>query len=75
MAEMTEVYLSLGSNVGDSKAHIAKAVQLLGEHFKDLKQAPLYSSKAVHYNDQPALPYVFNRAFNSIQHVGYFIQR
>jgi len=50
---MTEVYLSLGSNVGDSRAHFAKAIELLGEHLQDLKQSPVYTSKAVHYTDQP----------------------
>ena len=50
---MTEVYLSLGSNVGDSRQHIAKAFELLGKHLQNLKQAPLYRSKAVGYTDQP----------------------
>lgn len=53
MSELTEVYLSLGSNVGDSRRHITKAVELLGKYLKDLEQAPLYRSKAVGYTEQP----------------------
>jgi len=50
---MTEVYLSLGSNVGDSSAHFAKAIELLGQHLHNIKQSAVYTSKAVHYTDQP----------------------
>lgn len=50
---MTEVYLALGSNLGDSKAYIQNAVTLLGHHLKDIEQAPIYRSKAVGYTDQP----------------------
>jgi 2-amino-4-hydroxy-6-hydroxymethyldihydropteridine diphosphokinase len=49
---MTEVYLALGSNVGDAAQHIADAVALLSELFSDLKQASLYQSKAVGYTNQ-----------------------
>jgi len=47
------VYLALGSNVGDSRTNIAQAVKLLGNSIKQIKQAPLYTSKAVGYTDQP----------------------
>jgi len=50
---MTEVYLALGSNVGDSRGQIAQAVKLLGDEFSDIKQAPVYASKAIGYTDQP----------------------
>lgn len=50
---MTEVYLALGSNVGNSREYIANAVKLLNQHLKNLKHAPLYRSKAVGYTDQP----------------------
>ena len=50
---MTEVYLALGSNVGDSKANIEQAVQLLSSSIKDIRQAPIYRSKAVGVTDQP----------------------
>ncbi len=48
------VYLALGSNVGDSHAHIKEAIELLaGGVIEDIKRAPLYTSKAVGYTDQP----------------------
>src|SRR5512146_104970 len=50
---MTTVYLALGSNIGDSREYIQKAVGLLGEVLSDLKRAPFYRSKAVGYTDQP----------------------
>jgi 2-amino-4-hydroxy-6-hydroxymethyldihydropteridine diphosphokinase len=50
---MTEVYLALGSNVGDSKSHIINAINLLGDQLKNITLAPIYKSKAVGYTDQP----------------------
>ncbi|HSX45892.1 MAG TPA: 2-amino-4-hydroxy-6-hydroxymethyldihydropteridine diphosphokinase [Candidatus Saccharimonadia bacterium] len=50
---MTEVYLALGSNVGDSGANIAKAVELLSAKLTNLKMAPLYRSKPAGYTEQP----------------------
>lgn len=49
---MTEVYLALGSNVGDSPAYIRSAVTMLGQRLAAIKTAPLYASKAVGYTDQ-----------------------
>jgi 2-amino-4-hydroxy-6-hydroxymethyldihydropteridine diphosphokinase len=62
---MTKVYLGLGSNVGDSRANIARAIMLLagspakepdgdrsGTTLQDIKQAPVYTSKAVGYTEQ-----------------------
>ena len=50
---MTAVYLALGSNVGDSLANIAQAIQLLGTSIKQINQVPIYVSKAVSYTEQP----------------------
>ncbi len=50
---MTEVYLALGSNVGDSRTTIERAIALLGTALQQIKQAPVYRSKAVGYTDQP----------------------
>jgi 2-amino-4-hydroxy-6-hydroxymethyldihydropteridine diphosphokinase len=50
---MTDIYLALGSNMGDSAALIDQAVKLLREKVSDIKQAPLYHSKAYGYTDQP----------------------
>jgi 2-amino-4-hydroxy-6-hydroxymethyldihydropteridine diphosphokinase len=50
---MTTVYLALGSNVGDSRQYIKQAVRLLGVVLQNVKQGPVYASKAVGYTDQP----------------------
>jgi 2-amino-4-hydroxy-6-hydroxymethyldihydropteridine diphosphokinase len=50
---MTEVYLALGSNVGDAHGHIKQAIDLLTTILADSRVAPLYLSKAVGYTDQP----------------------
>jgi 2-amino-4-hydroxy-6-hydroxymethyldihydropteridine diphosphokinase len=49
---MANIYLALGSNVGDSKDYIGKAIELLGASVRGIKRAPIYSSKAVGYTDQ-----------------------
>lgn len=49
---MSVVYLAIGSNVGDSRAHIEKAVQLLAKSIYKIVQAPMYTSKAVGYTEQ-----------------------
>ena len=49
---MAVVYLALGSNVGDTKAHLKKAEELLCETLDCTVSAPLYVSKAVGYTDQ-----------------------
>jgi 2-amino-4-hydroxy-6-hydroxymethyldihydropteridine diphosphokinase len=54
-ASMTEttIYLALGSNVGDSAANIHQAIELMHSRISDIIEAPIYSSKAVGYTDQP----------------------
>jgi 2-amino-4-hydroxy-6-hydroxymethyldihydropteridine diphosphokinase len=49
---MTEVYLALGSNVGNSKAYISEAIEHLRDGVADIKIAPVYRSKAIGYTDQ-----------------------
>jgi len=49
----TVVFLALGSNVGDSRANINQAVRLLSEKVTNITEAPVYTSKAVGYTDQP----------------------
>lgn len=44
---MTEVYLALGANIGDARQNIAQAIKLLAESVHDIKQAPIYTSRAV----------------------------
>lgn len=50
---LTTIYLALGSNMGDSAANIHKAVELLSARVTDITEAPIYTSKAVGYTDQP----------------------
>lgn len=50
---MSSVFLALGSNVGDSRQYLAKAIELLSAQLRDVKAAPIYTSKAVGYTDQP----------------------
>jgi 2-amino-4-hydroxy-6-hydroxymethyldihydropteridine diphosphokinase len=50
---MTEVYLAIGGNVGNVRANIEKAAELLGQNLADVKLAAVYASKAVGYTDQP----------------------
>ncbi|MBL8121580.1 2-amino-4-hydroxy-6-hydroxymethyldihydropteridine diphosphokinase [Candidatus Saccharibacteria bacterium] len=50
---MATVFLALGSNVGDSPALIAGAIEMLESQLQGIVRAPLYTSKAVGYTDQP----------------------
>lgn len=50
---MNIVFLALGSNVGDSIPTIHKAIKYLSEKVKNIQEAPIYTSKAVGYTDQP----------------------
>lgn len=50
---MSTVFLALGSNVGDSGANIRRAVGLLATKIANIQEAPVYTSKAVGYTDQP----------------------
>ncbi len=49
---MVEVYLALGSNVGDKVAFIESAKKLLSKKIFDLRSAKFYNSKAVGYTNQ-----------------------
>jgi len=50
---MNEVYLGLGSNVGDRLLNLNKTIELLSEKIQILKKSKIYISKAVGYTDQP----------------------
>ncbi|MBX0310880.1 MAG: 2-amino-4-hydroxy-6-hydroxymethyldihydropteridine diphosphokinase [Sulfurihydrogenibium sp.] len=50
---MNEVYLGLGSNVGDRLLNLNKAIELLSEKIQILKKSKIYVSKAVGYTNQP----------------------
>lgn len=45
--------ISLGSNIGDSKSYLEKAITRLSHYFKIVECSRIYSSSAVDYLDQP----------------------
>ncbi|ACO04140.1 MAG TPA: 2-amino-4-hydroxy-6-hydroxymethyldihydropteridine diphosphokinase [Persephonella sp.] len=47
------IFLGLGSNIGDRKGNILKAVRMIGEKVKIEKIGGIYISKAVGFEDQP----------------------
>lgn len=49
---MKRVYLSLGSNIGDTKRNIEKALSLLGEKMEIRKISSYYETEPVGYADQ-----------------------
>jgi 2-amino-4-hydroxy-6-hydroxymethyldihydropteridine diphosphokinase len=49
---MTDIYLALGSNVGNTRRYLEHAIKLLRASVGNLEIAPLYISKAVGYTDQ-----------------------
>ncbi len=53
MTKMVKIYLALGSNVGDRKKNIKKAIDLLSKEIKDVKVASLYETEPVGYINQP----------------------
>jgi len=48
-----KVYLSLGSNVGDRKANLEKALQLLSQWLDVEQVSSLYQTEPVGYTEQP----------------------
>lgn len=49
---MKHVFLALGSNIGDRKAYILKAIEFLKEKISDIVIAPIYETKAFGVTDQ-----------------------
>lgn len=47
-----EVYLALGSNVGDKTGYLIKAIDMLGEKVSILKTSRVYTSKPMGYKQQ-----------------------
>lgn len=50
---METVYLALGANIGETRANIDHTIKLLNQKLMNLRAAPIYTSKAVGYTDQP----------------------
>ena len=48
-----EVYLGLGSNLGDRKTNLEKALQLLGERLSIRQVSSLYQTEPVGHTEQP----------------------
>lgn len=48
-----DVYLGLGSNLGDRQANLERAVELLGERLRMVKMSSVYETEPVGYKDQP----------------------
>ena len=49
---MSNVYLGLGSNMGDREANLTKAIALLSKKMRLLKQSSLYETAAWGYTEQ-----------------------
>ncbi len=50
---MKKVYLGLGSNIGDRKANLSRALTLLGDRVKINVVSSIYETEPVGYDDQP----------------------
>ncbi len=50
---MARAYVALGSNLGDSRATLARAAAALGEVLRDLKASRLYESAPMYVEGQP----------------------
>ena len=48
-----EAYLALGSNLGDRRANILRAVDMLGEVSSGLRLSPLYETEPAGFESQP----------------------
>jgi len=48
-----DVYLGLGSNLGDRQANLERAVELLGQRLDMVKMSSVYETEPVGYEDQP----------------------
>ncbi len=57
-----EVYLGLGSNLGDRKANLEKALQLLGERLHIEQVSSIYETEPVGHAEQPMFLNVVCRA-------------
>ena len=52
-SEVTVVYLGLGSNMGDRRANLDKALDLLSQRVEVLEVSPTYDTEALGDADQP----------------------
>ena len=52
----SEAYLGLGSNLGDRRANLLRAVETLGTVSSGLRLSPLYETQPAGFDGQPPLP-------------------
>lgn len=53
LAEMTRVYIALGSNVGDREGNLARAIELLSQRgVRESRRASIYETEPVGMRDQ-----------------------
>ena len=50
---MVDVYLGLGSNLGDREQNVARAIDLLAQRVKVMEKSSLYVTEPVDHSDQP----------------------
>lgn len=50
---MTQVFLGMGSNQGDRRAHLASGVALLGSDLRDIRFSRVYETEPVGVTEQP----------------------
>lgn len=50
---MNKIYVAIGANMGDRKANITRAIELLKEKINDIQLAPIYETKAFGVTNQP----------------------
>ncbi|WP_029523202.1 2-amino-4-hydroxy-6-hydroxymethyldihydropteridine diphosphokinase [Persephonella sp. KM09-Lau-8] len=50
---MEKIFLALGSNIGNRQENINQAIKFLSTKILDIKQATIYESKAIGYENQP----------------------
>ncbi len=63
---MKKIFLALGSNIGDRKKNIDRALHLLQEKVFDIKASRIYVSKAVGYEKQPEFFNMVARGFTEL---------
>jgi 2-amino-4-hydroxy-6-hydroxymethyldihydropteridine diphosphokinase len=50
---LTEVYLGLGSNIGDRRGNINHAINLISDLSPNIKSAPIYETEPIGFTMQP----------------------
>lgn len=67
---MPIIYLSLGSNIGDRKKYIKKALVELGKLMKINKKSKIIETKPMHYTKQPKFLNMVIEADTDVEPIG-----